>query len=96
MKQFTKTQAIALHDSGIWEDMTDEDIVKLQLYQEKLCVPWSVFRDSINNVLGRGVYTHEFAFPELLIEEYEGKRAKPTIDEIINLIPSSKRVLITH
>lgn len=94
MKQFTKQQAIAIHDGGEWKDWTDEEIVKFQIYQNLLCVPWQVYRVAIETVLGRGVYTHEFANSKALQEEYEGLRPAPTFDEIIALLPQDKLILL--
>lgn len=99
MEQLTKEQAIAIYKGGEWKNWTDEQIVKLQIYQKKLCVPFSVFHKAIGKILERPVYTHEFAGDEghsRLIEEYEGKRPKPTFDEIANLIPEEKRIVIRY
>jgi hypothetical protein len=94
MKQLTKEQAIALAESGEWKDWTNEKIVKFQLYQEKLCMPFNVFHRAVGEVLGRPVFTHEFANWSAIVDEYEGERPAPTFEEIMNLIPEEKRILI--
>ena len=95
MKQLTKEQAIKFAKSGVWKDMTDKQIVELQLFQDKVCVPWVVFRESIEKVLGRGVYTHEFGLNvEGLQREFLGKKDPPTLNEIMDMTPNNKRVLI--
>jgi hypothetical protein len=94
MKQLTEKQAIAFSKSGVWKNWTDEEVVKFQLYQDRLCLDFSRFHQAMEGVLGRPVFTHEFAFSESLVEEYEGKRPTPTFGEIINLIPVEKRILI--
>lgn len=94
MKQLTKKQAIALAESGEWKDWTDEEIVKFQLFQNFLCMDWSRFCQAVEAVLGRGVYTHEYAKPELLQEEYLGNRPTPTFEEIISQIPADKLIVI--
>ena len=97
MKQLTKEQAISVYNSGEWKDWTDEEIVKLQLYQNRLCVPFNVFHRAIGNVLGRGVFTHEFAGDaghRALIDEYEGKRPAPTFEEIVAMIPPEKLIIV--
>ena len=71
MKELTREQALKIYNSGAWKTWTNEQIVQLQLYQDRLCVGWDKFREAIEDVLGRGVYTHEFAFPKLLQQEYE-------------------------
>ena len=92
--QFTKEQSIAFAESGVWKEWTDEQIVRLQLFQDKLCVPFSRFHEAIEKVLGRGVWTHEFAWRDELIKEYLGTKSAPTFDEILNLIPEEKRIVI--
>ena len=96
MKQLTKEQAVKIAESGEWKDWTSEEVVKFQLYQNRLCMPWEVFHKAMGDVLGRPVYTHEFAGKaghEALIEEYEGKRPAPTLEEILFLIPPEKLIL---
>ena len=94
-KQLTREQAIAFSQSKIWESWTDEQIVRLQLFQEKLCVPFNRFHEAITNVLNRDVYTHEFGLNyEGIVMEYLGVKDPPTLDEIIRLIPEDKRIVI--
>lgn len=94
MIQLTKEQAIQIAESGVWKTWSDEKIVKFQLYQDKLCMDFGRFHEAVENVLGRGVWTHEFAFVESLREEYEGKREKPTMEDIINLLDKDKTILL--
>ena len=96
IKQFNKEQAIKIYNSEIWKDMTAKQIVDLQLFQNLLCVPFDLFHKSITEVLGRPVYTHEFAFQDLLEKEYLGEKPAPTFEDIINLIPEEKRIIITE
>lgn len=93
MKQLTKKQAIAIAKGGEWKDWTDEEVVKFQLYQNRLCMDFSRFHRAVEVVLGRPVYTHEFALGNLK-DEYEGTRPAPTFEEIVELIPAEKRILI--
>ena len=95
MKQLTKEQAIAIFNGGEWKDWSDEEIVKFQLYQDRLCVPFDKFHEAMESVLGRPVWTHEFANRKRLTEEYEGTRPAPTFEEILNLIPEEKRIVLT-
>jgi hypothetical protein len=94
VEQLTKKQAVAIHDSGLWKNWTDEEIVKLQLYQRLLCIPRTRFHEAIEKVLGRPVWTHEFASQENLMAEYEGKRPKPTFEEIVDLLPKDKTIIM--
>ena len=94
MRQFTKEQAVKIYKSGIWKDMTFKQLVDLQLFQNLLCIPFDKFHEAMEKVLNRSVWTHEFAFFEDLEKEYLGKKEKPTFEEIINLIPKEKRIIL--
>ena len=96
MEQLNKEQAIAFFDSGVWIEWTDEQIFRFQLFQDRLCVEWSRFHKAAETVLGRPVFTHEFASSNRnnITEEYLGVREAPTMDEIVNLIPENKRLVI--
>jgi len=50
-------------------------------------MPFDVFHEAVEKSLGRPVYTHEFAHPELLMEGLIGQRKAPTFQDIVNLIP---------
>jgi hypothetical protein len=93
VEQLTRDEAIALYESGVWKKWPNEQTARFQLYQECLCVPFDKFQEAIEEELGRPVLTHEFAFVERLKEEYEGKRGKPTFEEIMGLIPEEKRII---
>ena len=96
MEQFTKEEAIAIAESGVWKDLDDEEIVKMQLFQRKLCMDFSRFHEAMEKVLDRPVYIHEFASSNYnnLIEEYLGEKDSPSFEDIINLIPEEKRIVI--
>ncbi len=95
-RQLTKEEAVSMYDGKEWADWTDEQIVKFQLYQCKLCVDWDRFRKAIEVVMGRGVSTHEFASSNIaaLRAEYEGKRQKPTMQDIVDLLPKDKTIVV--
>ena len=91
----TKDEAVALYDSGFWKQMTHEEIAKFQLMEDLLCMPFDVFHEAIEKALGRPVWTHEFGLNrEGLIKELFHEAPAPTLEEIINLIPEEKRILI--
>lgn len=94
MKQLTKEEAIAFAESGVWKEWTNEQIVRFQLFQDKMCMPFSRFHEAIEDVLGMSIWTHEFAFIDEIKKEYLGVKAAPTFEEIINLIPEEKRLII--
>jgi len=95
MEQFTKKQAIAIAESGEWKDWTDDEIVRIGLFQDKLCVPFRELHRAIKSVLGRSVFSHEFAYKDRIIDEYQRERPAPTFEEIVNLIPEEKRMIVS-
>lgn len=94
MTQLTSEQAIALYESKEWENWDDEQIVRFQLFQDCLAIPFRRFHEAMTKVLGRSIWTHEFANQKALQEEYLGVKDAPTFEEIIDLIPSEKRIII--
>ena len=95
MEQLTKEQAIAVAESKVWKRWTPLQIVGFQLYQRKLCMDFSAFHSAIEKVLERPVFTHEFAYPDHLRSEYEGKKDRPSLEEILNLIPKEKLIVVS-
>jgi hypothetical protein len=93
-RQFCREYAIELCESKWWEDLGAEEIVKVQLFQERLCVPFDIFHEAVERVFGRPVWTHEFAFVERPKEEYLGEREVPTFDEIVGLLPAEKTIVV--
>lgn len=90
-----KDEAIKLYEGGFWEELTVYEKVKFQLFEPLLCMPFEVFHAAVEEVLERPVYTHEFGINwEGLKKEFLGRQKPPSIEEIINLIPKDKRVLI--
>jgi hypothetical protein len=92
--QFTREQAIAMYESGVWKNWTAEQVVRFQMFQERLCMEFSHFHKCVEEVLGRPVFTHEFAFRDEIVKEYLGAKGTPTFEDIINLIPKEKRLII--
>ena len=96
MKQLTRAQAQEIYRSELWTEWSLEYIAKFQLYQNRLCLPFGKFHEAIEHELGRSVWTHEFASSNIgnLQDEYEGKKTKPTFEEIVELIPEEKRIVL--
>jgi len=82
-----KDDALKLYASEWWKDKTPDEIVSFQLYEAKLCMPFGDFHEAVEKVLGRSVWTHEFADQEGLQAEYEGKR-----DPEFNPLESAARI----
>lgn len=95
MQQMTTEQAIAFGESGQWKTMSHEQRAALQLHQDKLCMPFSVFHESIEKALGRPVWTHEFGLNrDGLIAELEGRIGAPTMTEIMRMLPEQRTVVV--
>jgi len=94
MEELTKEQAIALGESGWWENATDLEIATFQLNTKLLCMPFGELHRAVESALGRPVYTHEFGSGGGLREELNGDKPPPTIEEIINLIPAEKLIIL--
>lgn len=90
-----KEQAIALYDSKFWEEMNFKERAIFQINEPLLCMPFNVFHEAVEKTIGRPVFTHEFGlnFEGVKAEIMEGKPA-PTFEEILNLIPKDKQILI--
>lgn len=93
-KQLTRKQAIAMANSDVWKEWTAEQVVRFQLFQKRLCMDFSHYQKCMQDVLGRPVWTHEFAFRDELVKEYLGVKESPSFEDICNLIPKEKRLII--
>jgi len=66
-----------------------------QLFEDRLCMPFAVFHEAMEKALERPVFTHEFALNyDGLCRELLGEQPAPTFEEIMDLIPAEKRVLL--
>jgi hypothetical protein len=95
MNKITKENAIKLYESKFWEGMSFFERAKFQLLTDLLCMPFDIFHEAIEKALKRPVYTHEFGlnYGGLVRELLEGT-PPPTLEEILNLIPVDKRVVV--
>jgi len=90
MREITKERAIKLANSEFWEKLTYRERAIFQLSHRLLCMPFSVFHEAVEKALGRPVFTHEFARPDLLMEELIGLKEAPTFQDIVDLLPKNK------
>lgn len=91
--EMTKETAQELFDSKWWESVALARAAWLQLNQKLLCMPFDKFHEAVEFLLGRPVYTHEFAFAEHLKQEVlTGK--SPSFEEILDLLPEYKLIVI--
>jgi hypothetical protein len=94
--KLTQEQAIKLGESKFWEKMSYRDRAGFQLFEERLCMPFGVFHEAVEKSLGRPVWTHEFGMNlDGIKKEFLGVKQAPTFQEIIDLIPPEKRIIIT-
>ena len=95
IRELTKEEAIEFAESGAWKCMSHAERAALQLSQRRLCMPFQAFHESIEDALGRPVYTHEFGLNwSGLKKELEGRSDAPTMDQIVAMIPPCKGVII--
>ncbi len=91
----TSDEAIELYDTKWWESKSAYEIVKFQLYEPLLCMPFGKFHQALEEALDRPVWTHELALNyEGIKAEFEGLKPSPSMNEIINLIPEEKRIIV--
>lgn len=95
--ELTREQAIEIYNTEWWKSATDEQIVSFELFTPRLCLPFDRLLEAIAKVLGRPVWSHEFASSNIdnLRREYLGDKPAPSFDDIVNLIPEEKRMVIT-
>ena len=92
--KLTYEQAVELVNSEWWKECSPEKIVEFQLFTVRLCMPFDLFHEAMEKVLDRPVWTHEFAFAEQLQAEFLKEKPAPSFQEILELIPEEKRVVI--
>lgn len=94
-KQFTEAEAIKFGNGKEWEKLSVSELAAIGLFQRLLCLPYVKFHEAIEKHFKRPVFTHEFGLNyEGLQKEYFGTIPAPTMEQIIDLIPEEKRILI--
>lgn len=90
----TAEQAVEMAKSQWWEGMAAADVVSVQLYEEKLCMDFSAFHAAVEEVLGRPVWTHEFAWPAKLRAEFEGRVPRASFADVMAKLPPGVPVVV--
>lgn len=90
----TEQEAIALAKSGALMDLGVRERVLFQLQQPLLCMDFGQFHGDVQEVLGRPVWTHEFVNPGALLAELLGDKPAPTWEEILEMVPAEKRIVV--
>lgn len=92
-----KEAAIKLAETKWWIGKTSREICDVQLFTKELCMDFGDFHRAIETSLGRPVYTHEFGLNyDGIVKQYLGEQSAPTLEQIIDLIPVDKRMIITQ
>ena len=92
-----KENAIELYNSNWWEGLSYQEIAGVQLFTVELCCPFDVFHEAVEKSLGLPVFTHEFGLNYGgICKEFLGEKESPTMDEILNLIPQEKLIVVTN
>lgn len=94
MYEIARETALKLERSKFWETMSSRDVALFQLQVDRLCMPFGVFHKAVEEAVGHGVYTHEFADPTHLLAEIGGEVKPRTLEEVLDLLPAEKRVLV--
>lgn len=94
-KSIGRDAAIALGATEWWKGKTPREIATFCLHTVELCCPFEVFHKAVEEALGRSVWTHEFGLNyDGIVAELMGEKPAPTFEEIMNLIPADKRVVL--
>lgn len=90
-----KEEAVKLYNNKFWETMTYRERATFQLFESLLCMPFEIFHEAMEKSLKRPVYIHEFGFNiEGLRKELMGEQPAPTLQDILELIPKDKLIII--
>jgi len=92
----TRDEAIKLSETKFWETMSYKDRAMFQMFEPRLCMPFEVFHEALEKTLGRPVFTHELGSKgvEGIKKELLGEKSSPTFEDILNLIPEDKRIIV--
>ena len=90
-------EAISLNQSPEWAAASDLEKSRVQIDCQ-----WCIFKnlselhESMEDALGRPVWTHEFALNRegLRRELFGDEAATPTMQEIIEMVPEGKRLVV--
>jgi len=56
----TVEQSAALYEAKFWEKLTEQQKALFQIFEDKLCMPFDVFHESVEKTIGRSVQIIEF------------------------------------
>lgn len=83
----TYEQAMAKVETKWWETATPHEIVAFQLFEDRLCMPFALYQNSLETVLGRGVQTLELGvMRDELQKEFLGLREAVSLEETLDAV----------
>ena len=95
MRQLTSEEAISFATNGAWKSMDARTRALFQLQQDKLCMPFDEFHKSVEDCLGRPVFTHEFGLnKDGLLAEVIGEKRPPSFEDVLSLVPNSTVIVM--
>lgn len=95
MQSIGREKAVALAKSNWWEGKSAHDIAAFQLFTQELCMPFGVFHEALEKAIGRPVWTHELGLNyDGIVGEFLGVNKAPSFEEILDLIPPDKRIVL--
>lgn len=92
--QMTRDEAIAFARERRWEPLSLEQRGLLLLRQKLLCIDFSEGHGGVEALLGRPVWTHEFADPDKLWNEYVGIFPRASFEDVLAKIPQHLKVVL--
>ena len=92
--RLSRAAAVALYDSGFWRFLNAEERACLQLKEDRMCMPFSVFHAAVEVCLQRRVHVTEYLRPGSLLKELAGDGPGPRMEDILELVPQEKLPLL--
>jgi len=92
--QLTQEEAIEFAERKRWEPLSPAERALLQLRQTRLCMPFTLVHEGMEALLGRGVWTHEFADSDSLWEEYQSGKTISFADVLAKLPDASRAIVV--
>ena len=93
--QWNREEAVAFAQSGKWKTLTHRERAILGLMQNRMCMDFAAFHESLEKAMDRPVWTHELADPKALLNEMFGlgPKAETTFEDVLAKIPEDKETI---
>lgn len=88
-----KETAIEIAKTEFWKETPIKELVNFQFFNTRLLMPFDFFHEAVERVLGRPVWTHEFASNKLR-DEVEEKIPRQSFEDILNQLQKDKTIII--